>query len=91
MSLLHLGKKKNTKVASNNDDNLEPLQSRTVVLNPLAVFPSKVDSITSAFFSVDVPKHTRKVDNSKKWLHLDKIDPTYGLQVKLFHILFKAS
>ena len=63
-------------------EGLEPLQSRpTVVLDPLKTFPSKTDTFTKAFFSVDTEKQNKKIEKCQKWLHLDKIDPSYGLQV----------
>jgi len=58
---------------------LEPLPDKNVILNPLKLFPAKNDTFTRAFFGVDAPKKLKQIENAEKWLHVDKIDPHYGI------------
>lgn len=52
----------------------------TLQLNPLDIFPSKKDSITKAFFGIEIDKHKRKVEDNIRWLYVDKVDSNFGLQ-----------
>ena len=50
--------------------------------NPLDIFPSRKDTLTKAFFSVDVPQHAKKKEEKDRWLHPDQINPEFGLKVR---------
>lgn len=51
------------------------------ILCPLDAFPSKSDTISSAFFSItDSKKRHRKKEDSIRWLYVDKIESDFGVQ-----------
>ena len=102
------GRKKISPFLSDHKSEIDPLPTRKpIALNPLAMFPSKSDSLSVGLFSVslNVPAKlrsaapTRQVardssngddpddqegdGNDPQWLHPDKIDPEFGLQVIL--------
>lgn len=63
------------------------------VPNPLDIFPSKSDSLTSAFFDVSVPKRKRQLEAMEKWLNPNEIKPEFGIKVIFYwyaihHIFF---
>ena len=49
--------------------------------NPLALFPSKSDSITGVFFKSDTKNIRRKVERRTHWLDPGTLDPKFGISV----------
>lgn len=47
---------------------------------PLDMFPSKRDTISTAFFGIETKKHTVKLQDNARWLYVDKMDADFGLQ-----------
>eukprot|EP01032_Pedospumella_encystans_P008892 gene8892-10510_t len=68
-------------------DRLEPLNHEfrlNAAPSPLDLFPSKTDTISSAFFGIGVQptkkrKIPRKLQDELPWLHGDRVDPDFGL------------
>jgi hypothetical protein len=59
----------------------EILRRGTQPLNPLTHFPSKRDTLTKAFFSVDIPQHKVKKESKEKWLDINNVNPEFGIKV----------
>lgn len=57
-------------------------------LNPLTLFPSKKDTLTKAFFTVDVPLHVIKKEKKERWLDPEYINPEFGIKVIIFSLSF---
>ena len=68
-------------------DRLEPLNHEfrlNAAPSPLDLFPSKTDTISSAFFGIGVQptkkrKIPRKLQDELQWLHGDRVDSDFGL------------
>jgi hypothetical protein len=56
-------------------------RDRVNPLNPLAIFPSKRDTLTKAFFTVDVPTHAVKKESKERWLDPNHLNPDFGIKV----------
>ena len=50
-------------------------------LNPLTIFPSKKDTLTKAFFTVDLKQHKEQKQQKERWLDPNQITPQFGIQV----------
>jgi hypothetical protein len=50
-------------------------------LNPLRIFPSKRDTLTKAFFTIDVPSHAVKKESKERWLDPNHVNPEFGIKV----------
>lgn len=55
-------------------------KNKITALNPLDIFPTKSDSLSRAFFSVDVPEHIKQKEDKVLWLDSEKIDPEFGIK-----------
>ena len=51
--------------------------------NPLKLFPSKSQELTSTFFETNVPKKRRELEAMERWLNPEAIDPDFGIKVSL--------
>lgn len=54
-----------------NYSSTEILTSKTTILNPLDIFPSKKDTISRGLYSIDKPRNQKKLHKLEKWLELD--------------------
>ena len=62
-------------------DSNEQSTSKMTVLNPLSLFPAKkADTITRGFHEHTIPRCQRELEKLDRWLHIDKIDPQFGIQ-----------
>lgn len=53
----------------------------TKTLNPLTLFPSKKDTLTKAFFTIDIPSHKMKKESKERWLDPNQLNPEFGIKV----------
>ena len=47
--------------------------------NPLKLFPAKTNDFAKTFLINGVSKHMREIENRERWLHVDALDPTFGI------------
>lgn len=91
------GRKKISPFLSDHKDDLEPVPSRKqqVVLNPLSMFPSRRDPLTTGLFDVNLkvpPSMLSRTVEDDRWLNPEKIDPEFGITVtailSVTHMIF---
>ena len=56
-------------------------KSDRIVLNPLAMFPSKSDSLVGVFYQSDKQQIVKNFKSKKRWLDPETVDPKFGLEV----------